>query len=51
LERIREKAEGEGEAEREAVAALRAAEVSEVERWRVEEIGKGLEESSDEWGP
>jgi hypothetical protein len=49
MEQARKAAGEEGAADMAAVAALRAAEVAEVERWRVEEIGKGLEESSEEW--
>lgn len=50
MARISEGAEGAGTAEAAAVAALRAAEIAEVERWRVEEIGRGLEEGSTEGG-
>jgi transposase InsO family protein len=50
MEQARKAAGEEGAADAAAVAALRAAEIAEVERWRVDEIGKGLEESSEEWG-
>ncbi|KAJ6461518.1 hypothetical protein C8R47DRAFT_1159526 [Mycena vitilis] len=49
MERVRQEAGGEGETEAEAVAALRAAEVAEVERWHVEDIGKGLEGEAEWW--
>jgi hypothetical protein len=50
MEQARKAAGEEGAADAAALTALRAAEIAEVERWRVEEIGKGLEESSGEWG-
>jgi hypothetical protein len=48
MARITQEVGGEAAEEAKAVAALRAAEEAEVERWRVEEIGKGLDEVS-EW--
>jgi hypothetical protein len=50
MEQAHKAAGEEGAADTAAVAALRAAEIVEVERWCMEEIGKGLEESSREWG-
>jgi hypothetical protein len=49
MARIQQEEGKSGEAEAAAVAALRAAEIAEVERWRIEEIGKGLEEGSEWW--
>jgi hypothetical protein len=50
MTKVRERAGPEGEKEAAAVAELRAAEIAEVERWRVEEIGRELEEGPEEWG-
>ncbi|KAK6988270.1 hypothetical protein R3P38DRAFT_3213992 [Favolaschia claudopus] len=47
--RVRQEVDKEGAAEAKAVAELRVAEDAEAERWRVEEVGKGLEESPS-WG-
>ncbi|KAJ7255442.1 hypothetical protein B0H12DRAFT_1016318 [Mycena haematopus] len=49
MERVQRENGKSGEAEAAAVASLRAAEVAEVERWCVDEIGRELDEST-EWG-